>query len=51
MNNLRVCSKCLAAIESREGKQMTKVIIVDDDEECKCEWCEDDTCDTLYEFI
>lgn len=51
--NLRVCSRCLMAIESREGKQVTRPIYVDseNEEESKCEWCEDNGFDTLYEFV
>jgi hypothetical protein len=52
-NNLRVCRHCLMAIESREGRQITRTIEVDseNEEESKCEWCEDNGFDTLYEFI
>ena len=51
--NLRVCAHCLMAIESHEGQQVTKTIYPDEDDpiESKCDWCEDDGFDTLYEFI
>ncbi len=52
-DNLRVCSHCLAAIESREGNQATlrHWVDEDDDEESKCDWCEEVGFDTLYELI
>lgn len=52
-NNLKVCEHCLAAIESREGKQVTRTHYIDSDdlEGSKCEWCEQDGFDTLYELI
>lgn len=48
-----VCSRCLAAIESREGNQATMRHWVDeeDTEESKCDWCEEVGFDTLYELI
>ena len=51
--NLWVCEHCLAAIESREGNQVTLRHGVDenDDEESKCDWCEDTGFDTLYELV
>ena len=51
--NLWVCSHCLMAIESHEGNQATLLHYVDenDDEESKCEWCEETGFDTLYELI
>lgn len=48
---LRVCPRCLMAIESREGRQFTRPIYLDDDEPARCEWCEDDISDILYEFL
>ena len=56
MNNrdkLWVCERCLMAIESREGNQATMRHYVDenDDDESKCEWCEEVGFDTLYELI
>ena len=48
-----VCDHCLAAIESREGNQATLKHYVDEqnDEESKCEWCEECGHDVLYELI
>lgn len=48
-----VCDHCLAAIESREGNQATLRHFVDedDDEESKCDWCEEVGFDTLYELV
>lgn len=50
---LWVCDHCLLAIESREGNQATlrHSVDEDDDEESKCEWCEEIGFDTLYELI
>lgn len=50
---LWVCERCLMAIESREGNQATMRHWVDedDDEESKCEWCEEIGFDTLYELV
>ena len=48
---LRVCPRCLMAIESREGRQFTRPVYFDDDEPARCEWCEDDENDVLYEFL
>lgn len=48
---LRVCAHCLAAIESREGRQAVREIYIDEDEPQTCEWCESETDDILYEFI
>ena len=50
---LWVCERCLMAIESREGNQATMRHYVDegDKNESKCEWCEQDGFDTLYELI
>lgn len=52
---LRVCARCLAAIESREGSQCARKIDYnwcDDDDTCDfvCEWCGDDSTDILYEI-
>ena len=49
--NLWVCEHCLMAIESREGNQATLIHYVDEDDNCKCDWCEDDEFDVLYELI
>ena len=50
---LWVCERCLMAIESREGNQATMRHYVDeeDENESKCEWCEEHGFDTLYELI
>ena len=50
---LWVCDRCLMAIESREGNQATLRHWVDseDEEESKCEWCEETGFDTLYELV
>lgn len=45
-----VCEHCLMAIESREGNQATMRHYVDE-EESKCDWCEEEGFDTLYELI
>lgn len=51
-NNLKVCEHCLMAIESREGKQVTRTHYIDeDDKEAKCEWCGETELNTLYELI
>lgn len=51
--HLWVCDHCLAAIESHEGNQATlrHRVDEDDDEESKCDWCEDVGFDTLYELV
>ena len=49
--NLRVCYHCLLGIESHEGRQFTRPIYLDDDEPARCEWCDDDVSDILYEFL
>lgn len=50
---LWVCDHCLAAITSREGNQATMTHFVDCDDpiESKCDWCEEDGFDTLYELV
>lgn len=50
---LRVCERCLAAIISREGNQVTRTIYVDEDDVdgSFCEWCCTDGHDKLYELI
>ena len=52
-DTLWVCDHCLMAIESREGNQATLRHFVDeqDDEESKCEWCEEVGFDVLYELL
>ena len=49
---LRVCRNCLMGIEAHEGNQHAKTIYVDEDEEeeSKCDWCEESGFDTLYEI-
>lgn len=50
---MRVCRRCLMAIESHEGYQMHKKIIVedpDDEQESTCEWCEEPGFDILFEI-
>lgn len=51
--NLRVCAHCLMAIECHEGAQATIRISVDEDDpvESRCEWCEEEGFDTLYELV
>lgn len=48
-----VCEHCLMAIESREGNQATLKHYVDEDDdiESKCDWCEENGFDTLYELV
>lgn len=50
---LRVCTQCLMAIESHEGPQITHHVWVDenDKEDSKCDWCEEDGFDELYEIL
>ena len=49
---LTVCAKCLIAIEAHEGHQRTLTLWVDSDdpEESRCDWCEDDGFDEMYEI-
>lgn len=54
-DKLTVCERCLMAIESREGEQITRRVYIDDDENPACDWCgetanEGGFC-VLYEFI
>ena len=53
MENLRVCERCLWAIESREGNQPTLKIYVDEEDETEstCMWCKQSGFDILYEII
>ena len=50
---LWVCERCLMAIENHEGNQVVLRHWVDDDDEneSKCEWCEEDGFDILFELI
>lgn len=51
-DKLWVCSRCLMAIESHEGNQVTMRHYVDEaDDESKCDWCEESGFDTLYELV
>lgn len=45
-----VCEHCRMAIESKEGNQATLVHYVDENES-KCDWCEEIGFDTLYELV
>lgn len=49
-SKLCVCERCLMAIESREGQQITRKIYLDDDDPRPCDWCEESDFDTLYEI-
>lgn len=51
--NLWVCERCLMAMESHEGNQATLRHYVDeeDENESKCEWCEENGFDVLYELV
>lgn len=51
--NMWVCEHCLWAIESREGHQATLAHYVNEEDECssKCDWCEEDGFDLLYELV
>lgn len=48
---LRVCPRCLMAIEAHEGQQITRKIYLDEDDETPCDWCEDTGSDVLYEIL
>lgn len=37
---MKVCERCLWAIESREGNQRSEKHWIEDEEEIVCEWCE-----------
>lgn len=52
VNNLRVCWRCLCAIEHKEGTQTTFTHYWDGDEdnEFRCDWCDTDTETELYEI-
>ena len=51
--NLWICEHCLQAIESHENNKATIKHWVDeyDDNESKCDWCEEFGFDVLYELI
>lgn len=54
---LWVCKHCLMAIESREGNQTTikhnidDIEYLEDENESKCDWCEETGFTELYELI
>lgn len=50
---LWVCEHCLMAIWSRQGNQATLTHSVDeeDENESKCDWCEEHGFDTLHELV
>lgn len=52
-NKMWVCERCLMAIESREGNQATLRHCVDeeDEDESKCDWCEQSGFYELYELV
>ena len=53
-DRLWVCERCLAAIESHEGKQVTLKHYIDEDadaDESTCDWCGEDCFDVLYEIV
>lgn len=52
-NKMFVCSYCLMAIESHEGNQATLRHYVDeeDEDEFKCDWCEQSGFCALYELV
>ena len=49
---LRVCKRCLMAIESHEGNQVTKTIYADEDniDNSFCEWCGEHS-EILFEIL
>lgn len=51
--HLFVCEHCLMGIECHEGKMATLIHYIDEEneEESKCDWCEENGFDTLYEII
>ena len=51
--NLWVCERCLMAIESREGNQVTLKHYVDytNEDKFKCDWCEESGFRELYELV
>lgn len=51
-DRLWVCERCLLAIESREGPQLTQLHYVDEEDpdvSC-CDWCEENGLDKLFEI-
>lgn len=51
--HLCVCEHCLYGIESHEGSLPHITVWVDDEDpvESRCDWCEEDGFDVLYELI
>lgn len=51
--NLWVCERCLYSIETHEGNQLTLKHYVDgnNENESRCEWCEDTGFNMLYELV
>ena len=55
--NLWVCKHCFSAIQSHEGNQVTITHDIDlefdeiNEENSKCDWCEQTDNDVLYELI
>lgn len=50
---LRLCWRCLAGLEHREGPQMALEVCFDeecDEETFVCDWCGSDMEDTLFEI-
>lgn len=57
---MKVCNRCLMAIEAHEGAQTHRKIYVDDaqyydsteeyEHDSTCEWCEENGFDELYEI-
>lgn len=47
---MKVCERCLEAIESREGKQPVLAVYFDDNCDMTCDWCEENGFDKLYKI-
>ena len=52
-DKLTVCQHCLMGIECHEGHQAAVLIWVDEDDpdESRCDWCEEDGFEELYELV
>ena len=52
MEKLKVCDRCLEAIESHDGKQATLTIYVDEEneQESTCNWCNENGFSVLHEI-
>lgn len=49
---MKVCDRCLMAIESKEGKQLTIERHWDgESEDFGCDWCGEDMFDKLHELV